>query len=38
MDETQKQFLILWEPKYAILCMVDKIFDYLDIEDLEIMT
>jgi len=38
LDINQKSFLLVWNPSYAILWMLDTIFDYLDIDDLQKMT
>lgn len=34
---SRKEALLMKRPKYAVLCLLDKIFDYLDFEDLEKM-
>mmetsp|Transcript_20483 Transcript_20483/g.22842 ORF Transcript_20483/g.22842 Transcript_20483/m.22842 type:complete len:145 (+) Transcript_20483:73-507(+) len=38
IDEVQRTFLMVMKPKHGILCMLDKVFDYFDLEELERMT
>lgn len=36
-NQMQRQFLLKMSHTDAILCLIDRIFDYLDLEDLEKM-